>query len=147
MIDGVKIIKLKKISDSRGAVIRMLRKDDKYFKKFGEIYFSLVNYKKIKAWHLHKKMQLNYSVIFGQIILVLYDSRKKSKTFNKVQEIILKSNSNKLIIVPPLIWNGFMGLSKKPAIIANCATLPYDKNEILREAVKTKNIPYNWRKK
>ena len=47
---------------------------------------------KIKAWHLHKKMTLNYVAAFGKIKLVLYDDRKGSK-FWKIEEIIL-SNDN-----------------------------------------------------
>ena len=43
--------------------MHMMRNDDENFKKFGEIYFSSVNPKFIKAWHLHKKMTLNYVVI------------------------------------------------------------------------------------
>ena len=41
-IIGVKIYKKKVISDKRGKILHMLRKDDKHFSKFGEIYFSYV---------------------------------------------------------------------------------------------------------
>ena len=63
MIDGVIITKRKIIKDERGQVMHMLRNDDKMFKNFGEIYFSTINYKKIKAWHLHKEATLNYVCI------------------------------------------------------------------------------------
>ena len=53
-IEGVKIIKKNQIIDDRGSVMHMLRNDDENFKKFGEIYFSSVNPKFIKAWHLHE---------------------------------------------------------------------------------------------
>ena len=76
-IEGIKIIKKKIISDNRGKIMHMLRSDDRNFKHFGEIYFSQVYPKKIKAWHLHKKMTLNYVAVFGKIKLVLYDDRKK----------------------------------------------------------------------
>ena len=55
MIEGVKITNLKKIDDDRGSVLTMLRSDSKVFKSFGEIYFSTIFNKSIKAWHLHKK--------------------------------------------------------------------------------------------
>ena len=50
--------------------------------RLGEIYFSYVYPKKIKAWHIHKKMTLNYVAAFGKIKLVLYDDRQNSKTNN-----------------------------------------------------------------
>ena len=55
----------------------MIRNDDPNYSKFGEIYFSYVYPKIIKAWHIHKKMTLNYVAAFGKIKLVLYDDRKK----------------------------------------------------------------------
>ena len=76
-IEGVKIIKKNQIIDDRGKVMHMMRNDDENFKKFGEIYFSSVNPKFIKAWHLHKKMTLNYVAVYGKVKLVLYDDRKK----------------------------------------------------------------------
>ena len=42
MIDGVIITPLKQIEDERGKVMHMLREDSKVFKRFGEIYFSLL---------------------------------------------------------------------------------------------------------
>ena len=61
MIDGVKIIEKKVITDDRGKILHMMRVDDDNFDKFGEIYFSYVNPNQIKAWHIHKKMTLNYT--------------------------------------------------------------------------------------
>ena len=55
----------------------MLRSDSKVFKSFGEIYFSTIFNKSIKAWHLHKKAILNYACIKGEVKLVLFDDRKK----------------------------------------------------------------------
>ena len=46
---------------------------------------------KIKAWHLHKKMTLNYVAVFGSIKIVLYDDRKESKTKGEIQEIYLSN--------------------------------------------------------
>ncbi|SVE54065.1 uncharacterized protein METZ01_LOCUS506919, partial [marine metagenome] len=65
MIADVKITPLKIISDNRGKVMHMLRKDSAIFDKFGEIYFSTIYHKSIKAWHLHKESTLNYVCING----------------------------------------------------------------------------------
>ena len=88
-IDGVQIIKKDQIKDDRGRIMHMMRNDDENFKKFGEIYFSSVNPKAIKAWHLHKKAILNYACISGKVKLVLFDDRKNSKTSGSYNEYIL----------------------------------------------------------
>ena len=89
MIDGLIITPLKQIKDHRGKIMHMLRSDSQIFKSFGEIYFSTVNPKIIKAWHLHKEATLNYVCIRGKVELALYDDRSQSKTKGKYQKIIL----------------------------------------------------------
>jgi len=146
MIEGIKITPLEQIEDERGKVMHMLRNDEKSFTKFGEIYFSTVHQNKIKGWHLHSKMTLNYAVILGEIKLALYDVRPDSKTKGQVQEFFLSQKNYKLISVPPLIWNGFMGIGDETAIVANCADFPYDSSEIKRKSAFDKEIPYDWNK-
>jgi dTDP-4-dehydrorhamnose 3,5-epimerase len=145
MIDGVKITSLKKISDNRGSVLHMMRKDSNIFRSFGEIYFSMAYPNAIKAWHLHKETYLNYACINGVIKLVLYDDRNSSKTKNKIQEIILSTENYFLVTVPPLIWNGFTNVSKENAILANCSTVPYSDKEIIRKSPHDEYIPYKWK--
>ena len=146
MIEGIKITPLKQIEDERGKVMHMLRNDSKSFTKFGEIYFSTIHPNKVKGWHLHSKMTLNYAVVLGEIKLVLYDARSNSKTKGQVQEFFLSQKNYKLVSVPPLIWNGFMGIGNTTAIVANCADLPYDDTEIKRKSAFDKDIPYDWKK-
>tara|TARA_B100000795_G_C22748130_1_gene418182 strand:- start:374 stop:808 length:435 start_codon:yes stop_codon:yes gene_type:complete len=144
VIEGVKITNLKKITDERGSVLHMIRKDSKIFKSFGEIYFSVSFPSVVKAWHIHKEMTLNYACIAGSIKLVLYDNRKNSKTKNEIQEIILSPVNYFLVTVPPLIWNGFMNISEENSILANCSSVPYSDKEIIRKSPVDKEIPYKW---
>ncbi|MCK4320996.1 dTDP-4-dehydrorhamnose 3,5-epimerase family protein [candidate division WOR-3 bacterium] len=144
MIDGVLINPLKQILDERGKIMHMLRSDDEYFEKFGEIYFSFVYPGVVKAWHLHKKMKLNYAVPYGRIKLVLYDDRKDSPSRGELAELIIGPENYKLVTIPPMVWNGFKGLGNMMSIVANCATLPHDPEEIIRIDPFENDIPYNW---
>jgi len=147
VIDGVLIHPLKQIPDERGKIMHMLRVDDPYFEKFGEIYFSVVYPGVIKGWHLHKRMTLNYAVIVGMIKLVLYDDREESPTRGELMELFIGESNYVLVKIPPRIWNGFKGIGVKPAIVANCATEPHDPEEIVRMDPFTDKIPYDWRLK
>ena len=129
-IAGIEIKQLKKIPDERGTIFHMLRADDEFFENFGEIYFSTVYPDVIKGWHIHMEMTLNYAVIVGMIKLVLFDERKDSTTRGNLMEIFMGEQNYILVKIPPLIWNGTKGIGTKMAIIANCATLPHDPNEI-----------------
>ena len=145
LIQGVEIIKKNKIVDDRGMILHMLRADDKNYKKFGEIYFSSINPNKIKAWHDHELMTLNYVAVYGNIKLVLYDDRDTSKTKGMIQEIILSNQSHFLVSIPPKIWNGFCSSNNKHAILANCSDIPHDKEEIKRLSYDDPKFPYKWR--
>ena len=144
MIDGVLVHSLQQIPDERGMVMHMLRCDDPHFERFGEIYFSVIYPGVVKGWHLHKKMTLNYAVVSGMIKLVLYDERPDSSTRGMLQELFVGESNYVLVRIPPGIWNGFKGIGTIPAIIANCATLPHDPDEIMRLDPFDNHIPYDW---
>ena len=144
MIHDVAIFPLRRIIDKKGEVLHMLRSDSTHFEKFGEIYFSVVYKHAIKAWKLHRRMTLNLTVPFGKVKLVLYDNRKESPTKGNIQELIIGKQNYCLVKIPPMIWSGFQGLSKAESIIANCATLPHDPEEVERLDPSDSSIPYDW---
>jgi dTDP-4-dehydrorhamnose 3,5-epimerase len=144
MIAGVETIPLRQILDERGKVMHMLRADAAHFAGFGEIYFSVVHPGAVKAWHLHKRMTLNYAVPVGKIKLVLYDDRAGSPTNGQVAELYLGPDNYQLVIVPPLVWNGFKGIGTESALVANCASIPHDPAEIERLDPAGGRIPYDW---
>lgn len=144
MIDGVVVTPLKQILDERGKVMHMLRNTDGHFCSFGEIYFSCVHPGAVKAWHIHKRMMLNYAVPFGKIKFVLFDDRPHSPTRGQLDEYFLGPENYCLVTVPPLVWNGFKGLGPEDAIVANCASIPHDPDEIERLSPSESPIPYDW---
>ena len=86
MIHDIKITPLKIISDDRGKVMHMLRKDSAIFDKFGEIYFSKIRKKSIKAWKMHKKNICNILVISGCVQFVFINN-------NKFFNVVLNENA------------------------------------------------------
>lgn len=144
MIEGVSIHPLKQIPDERGKIMHMLRVDDPHFEEFGEIYFSVIYSGVVKGWHLHKQMTLNYAVISGMIKLVLYDDREESITRGELMELFIGESNYVLVKIPAGVWNGFKGVGTDPAIVANCATIPHDPEEIVRMDLFDNHIPYSW---
>lgn len=145
MIDGVIIEPLKQIVDERGKVMHMLRVDSPLFKKFGEIYFSVVSPGMVKAWKKHLRMTQYFAVPVGKIKLVLFDNRSNSHTFGKMDILEIGEDNYCLVKIPPLIWYGFQGISSIPVLIANCTDMPHNPNEVDRLDPLDKTIPYNWR--
>lgn len=144
MIDGVIVTPLKQILDERGKIMHMMRGDSTGFQGFGEIYFSCVHPGAIKGWHIHKEMVLNYAVPHGNIKFVLYDDRPTSSTRGEVQEVFMGPDNYCLVTVPAMVWNGFKGIGKEMAIVANCTSIPHRTDEIDRLDPFDPSIPYNW---
>jgi dTDP-4-dehydrorhamnose 3,5-epimerase len=143
-IAGVSVNPLKVFRDERGQVMHMLRSDAPHFTKFGEIYFSVVNPGVVKGWRMHTKMTQNYAVPVGEIELVLYDSRKESASFGKVQKLIVGESNYSLITIPFGIVYAFKGISKMPAVVANCADILHDPRESVAIELNHPEIPYTW---
>lgn len=143
-IDGVKIIPLRKIPDERGVIMHMLKNTDEHYIKFGEIYFSCGHPGVIKAWHIHKEMTLNNACISGMIKLVLYDNRHNSKTKGTIMETFIGEQNYCLVQIPPGITNGYKAYGNNIAILANCATMPHDKSELIYIDPFDNDIPYDW---
>jgi dTDP-4-dehydrorhamnose 3,5-epimerase len=144
MINDVEIKILNKICDERGRIMHMLKSTDSNFEQFGEIYFSTAYPGVVKGWHEHTKMTLNYAVLKGMIKLVLYDNREASSTYKQTQEIVMGVHNYVLVKIPPRIINGFKNVGTEECIIANCSSIPHDKNEIIRYSPYNNAFNYNW---
>jgi dTDP-4-dehydrorhamnose 3,5-epimerase len=77
-------------------------------------------------------------------VLVLVDERSGSATAGRTQEILLGDGHYNLVTIPPMLWTGFKGLGDTPALIANCASLPHDPDEVERRAPDDPAIPFHW---
>jgi dTDP-4-dehydrorhamnose 3,5-epimerase len=160
LIEGVEVHQLKIFRDKRGVVMRMMRADDPFFQRFGEIYFSVVEPHVVKAWHLHKQMTLNYACVSGRIRLVLFDDRENSPTRGIVNVLNLEGYpafaDYDIVKVPHGIWNGFRAVPRyietpsssysiyAEAIVANCANMPHDPEEIERVHPTEFPLNYDW---
>jgi dTDP-4-dehydrorhamnose 3,5-epimerase len=80
----------------------------------------------------------------GMIKLVCYDDRPDSPTRGAVQEVHVGEHNYALVTIPPGIWNGFKGEGTGAAMVANCATIPHDPDEIDRMDPFTDEVPYDW---
>lgn len=144
MIEGITVTKLARIPDERGAIFPMMRADESDFDGFGEIYFSQVFPGVVKGWHLHQVMILHYVAIVGRVKLVVYDDRPRSATYGEINEFFLGDVNYIRIRIPAQVWNGFKGVGTTPSIVANCASVPHDPQEIVRRDPFTTDIPYDW---
>lgn len=148
MIRGVKIKKLKLLTDERGRLMELLRSDERIFSRFGQVYFTTAYPKAVKAWHYHKKQDDYFACVKGAMRLALYDARTKSKTYKEINEFRLSLHNPLLVKIPRNVYHGFKCVSSDEAMVINIPTAPYNyrKPDEYRLDPYYNDIPYNWRK-
>jgi len=81
--------------------------------------------------------------------IVLYDSRRDSKTFGEVNEIFAGEHNPVLVHIPPLVFHGFKCISTEEAVVINTPTEMYHYREPdeYRVDPRENDIPYDWDRK
>ena len=129
-LEKIKIIQLKILKNSKGDILKYINKKDKYFKKFGEIYFTEIKKNNIKGWNYHKKNQCLITVPFGR---VQFTFTKKDNSKKKIITIGKKNYS--IIIVPPGNWFKFESMAKFSLVVSTLDNIHNDK-ETLKLPIK-----------
>ncbi len=146
LIDGVRTKALKVIPDERGRLMEILRADDEIFVGFGQVYLTTTLPGVVKAWHLHKLQTDNVACVAGMIKLCLYDERRDSPTFGRLNEFFLGVHRPLLVQIPPFVCHGWKCVSLEEALIVNTVTRPYNYQEPdeFRFDAHQSHIPYDW---
>ena len=133
----ISVKKLKIIDNDKGKVMHALKKSERSFEEFGEVYFSNIECNSVKAWKKHKNMIMNLVVPVGSVKFVFYNQQNKD-----FQEIILGPQNYSRITVLPNIWFGFQGLYKGNNLVMNLSNIEHDPSEVLRKELL--EIDYEW---
>tara|TARA_Y100000996_G_C22515037_1_gene640064 strand:+ start:884 stop:1306 length:423 start_codon:yes stop_codon:yes gene_type:complete len=135
--DKILVEPLKQIDLSDGNVLHALKKTDESFMGFGEVYFSKIKFKAVKAWKFHEKMSLNLIVPIGNVRFVFFNESNKNFI-----EITIGENNYKRIFVPPKVWFGFMGLGENVNLVMNIANIEHDPEEVIKK--DKDKFEYTW---
>ena len=149
MILGVLTKPLKVIPDERGWLMEMLRDDDPFYQKFGQVYLTVVYPDVVKGWHYHKKQTDHFVFVKGMAKVVLYDTREQSKTKGEVNEFFMGEQNPILLVIPPYVLHGMKGIGTEPAYLVNTPTehYVYAEPDEFRMDPHSPEIPYDWSRK
>ena len=129
---GLKVIQSKIYKDNRGFFKENYKK--KFFKNKNFIFgcMSKSNKNVVRGLHLQTKfLQEKYvSVLKGEIIDVVLDLRKNSKTFGKHFKVILSDTNGKSIFIPQGFAHGFLGLKKENIVYYTCTNYRSREHEV-----------------
>jgi dTDP-4-dehydrorhamnose 3,5-epimerase len=128
---------LKKITVSGGDVFHFLRKDTEQFCGFGEVYFSNIEFGKVKAWKYHHNMIMNLAVPSGSVKFVFWIEEA-----NEFIEFTIGNKNYSLLTVCPGVWFGFKGKAEGTNLIANFSNILHDPTE--NKVIPFDSLDFNW---
>ena len=139
------VFKSKNFFDNRGH-FRELALEKKIKKKLIFTVMSKSKKNVLRGLHMQKKLKQGkyISCLKGEILDVVVDCRKKSKTFGKHFKIILSEKNCKSIYIPPGFLHGFLGLGKENIVIYGCTNYRDQKSEI-GISWNDKDLKINWK--
>ena len=107
---SLSIYKNKIIKNKKGSIIKFVNKKNKFFKSFGEIYFSEIKKGTSKGWNYHKKYTCIITVQIGKAEFKIFGPKKKLEV-----KYITKKDT---LVIPPKHWFSFKSKASK-TIISN----------------------------
>lgn len=145
-LDGVQVEKTVDHVDYRGRVFEVFSGMSEFWRE--PIVFahcSSIRPGGAKGWGVHLQKSDRYCLIRGEILLVLFDSRKSSPTSGSIMEIVLSEASARKVLIPPGVWHLSVNVGLDEAYLMNFPTEPYnhDSPDKMRLPIGTPLIPYD----
>lgn len=145
MIQGVTIKPLVTHKDERGYFRELIRVTDPMFEAgFGQWSCSRMHQEVIKAWHIHKIQWDWWYVGFGNLKLVLHDTRPDSPTYRETQEVLMGEDYDPVVVaIPPGVAHGCRVL-QGPCVLFYITSQVYNPADEGRIPYDDEVIGYDW---
>jgi dTDP-4-dehydrorhamnose 3,5-epimerase len=105
---------------------------------------------RIRAWGLHQLTTDRLFVVAGLVKIVIFDGRKDSLSYGKLNEFSLSEKNPGLLIIPPNLYHGWKNIGPSEAIIINMPDRMYQYNspdalDLPWDSADARRlIPYSW---
>ena len=126
-IDGVKTRSMPNHVDHRGTVFEIFEGDMDFWETpIVYAYQFSIRPGLMKGWGLHEHKADRYTIISGEVLLLMYDARPESPTHGVVQKVILSDRGERQVIIPPFVWHLSINLIDTEAKLVNFPTAVYN---------------------
>ena len=146
-IDGVRIVRLKKVVNDRGHLMEVQREDDDHFVGFGQAYVTCTLPGVIKAWYRHHRQIDQIALLRGTAAVALFDARPHSPSVGRTLECVLSDDSPALVQIPPGVWHGFQARGPEPLYLLHLNSIAQNVGDPDEDRLpqNSPDILYVWR--
>jgi len=113
--------------DHRGRVFEVYAGPSDHWKEpLTYCYTFTVRASTTKGWGLHEHKDDRYTLITGEVLVILYDARVDSPTHGLVQRVHLTPQGIRQILIPRGVWHLNLNLGESEAFLINHPTAVYE---------------------
>ena len=126
-ITGVRVRSTVNHVDHRGTVFEIFEGDLEFWgSPIVYAYQFSVRPRLVKGWGMHQHKHDRYTIISGEVLVLLYDGRADSPTTGLVQKVFLSDRAQRQLIIPPFVWHLSINLTDTEAKLINFPTAVYN---------------------
>ncbi len=144
LIDGVQYRPCRPVPHEDGHVTEVARANwDILSSPIVQVHITTTLPGRVRAWGLHQTVSDRLFVVSGLIKFAIFDGRKNSPTFGKLDLLTISEKNPGLLVIPPNLYHGWKNIGTTEAAIINmpdsmynyenpdALDLPWDSNEAL----------------
>ena len=124
-MSDIEVFDLFKHEDSRGFLLKAVKKEYTDDKPFGEIYFVSASPGTVRANHFHKVATEWFVVVRGEGILTLADAEAPSNR----REVPMGGENKVCVKIPPGVAHAIKAVGDSDMLMMALADKPYDPND------------------
>ncbi len=146
-IDGVVLNQTAVVGDERGIILEVIDTRSTYWSApVPYVYMGTCRPGKAKGWGLHERHTDRYTILSGEMLLVLFDDRTDSPSHGVVQEFYLTMEGRNQVTIPIGVWHAHMNLGQDDVMFLNAPTEPFDHANPDKRTLPldTDKIPYSF---
>ena len=146
LIDGVILKEVRHVPTSYGHLTELFRIEWQLRASITQAFQGRFQPGAISGWHAHATTQDGIFVNSGMLKIVLFDSRKNSKTYGMLNEFRLGDKRPGLLVIPACVWHGVHNTTSSDASLINFVdhAYSYEDPDHWRLPADTPEIPYSF---
>ena len=88
-------------------------------------YGDMVRPGQVKGWACHEEKVDRYTLVTGELLVLLHDGRTDSPTSGLTQSVLLSPAAARQVRIPVGVWHLIINVGPEPAHFVNLPTRPY----------------------
>jgi dTDP-4-dehydrorhamnose 3,5-epimerase len=150
-IDGIQFRPTRPVPHEDGHLTEVARTSwDIFSSPVVQVHLTTTLPGRIRGWGLHQESTDRLFVVSGLVKIVVFDGRRNSPSFEKINEFTVSERNPGLLLIPPNLYHCWKNIGTTEAIIINMPDhmYNYEKPDALDlpwdSEAAARIIPYRW---